>query len=194
MAFLDRIKSFLGRKPKPTYRRLIRSADLPSPAKMTEPSVMTYARRPLLKLEQLYFTDPIIFNAINTWVELICTPGYDIVGEDEEARKYIEKWLEDIEFEDEILPKIVNHMCVYGNAFCEIVYNKAGTEIVDLSDPIDPKTIDFQRDSRGIPKVDEYGNPIGYIQWGSSGQKIELDATQIAHFKLYSLGAILYLT
>ena len=182
--------SFLKPKvAKISPRKLIQSAELEAGKRLTLPAETPYARKPFLRLEQLYYSDGIIFNAINCWVELICAPGYSIVGMDEEARKYIEKWLKQIEFQDEILPKIVNHMCVYGNAYVEIIYNARGDEIVDLSDPIDPKTIDFKKDAQGMPILDEWGNPSIYIQWTTSGKPIEIPAEHIAHFKLYSLGS-----
>jgi len=130
---------------------------------------------------------------INTWEEMICSPGYRIEGPDEDARKLIEEWLESIEFKDLKLPKIVQHMGVYGNAYCEIVYNIRGTDIVDITEPLDPKGIDFKRDGMGQPILDSNGNPEGYIQTGvrdpKTGKPPEIPADSIAHFKLYTLGA-----
>lgn len=149
-----------------------------------------YARKPFLKLEQLYYSDCLIFNIINTWVEMICSPGYRIECENEEARKLIDDWLEEIEFEDIKLPKIAQHKCVYGNAYSEIIYNTRSTDIVDLSDPLDPKLIDFKRDSRTHqPELDDYGNPVAYTQNLMTGKAVVIPSENMAHFKLYTLGA-----
>lgn len=189
MTIFDRIKSiFVPKKIIVNPRMLVQSAEAEAGSRLTQITELTYARKPFLKLEQLYFSDGIIFNAVNCWIELVCSPGFQIVGMDEEARRYVEEFLEKVEFEDEILPKIVSHMCIYGNAYVEIIFNQAGTEIVDLSDPIDPKTIDFKRDRLGQPILDEYGNPSAYVQQ-FTGKPIEIPAENIAHFKLYSIGA-----
>jgi hypothetical protein len=148
-----------------------------------------YARKPFLRLEQLYFSDGLIFNGVNTWVELICSPGYRIEGKDEEARVFIEKWMEKIQFKDVKLPKIAQHRCIYGNAYSEIIFNQTGNDIVDLSEPVDPKSIDFLRDARGNPILDEYGNVKGYIQYVTTGKPLTISAEKIAHFKMYTLGA-----
>lgn len=178
------------KKSKVHPRKLIRSAEVAVGKRLGAPSETSYTRKPFLRLEQLYFSDGLVFNAVNTWIELICSPGFNIEGMDEQARKYIEDFLKKIEFEDEILPKIVQHMCIYGNAYIEIVFNRGGTDVVDLSDPLDPKTIDFLRDQRtNVPILDKYGNPKMYTQRVSIGKPIEISAEHIAHFRLYSLGA-----
>jgi len=190
MGIWDKFFSLFKKTNKIQPRMLVKSAEASEGVRYTQPSPLTYARKPFLRLEQLYFSDGLIFNAINNWVELITSPGFNIVGRDEEARQYIENFLEKIEFADEILPKIVQHMCIYGNAYVEIVFNKRGTKIVDLSDPIDPKTIDFKKDPKtGLPLLDAYGNPSIYVQWQMTGKPVEIPAEQIAHFKLYSIGA-----
>ena len=152
-----------------------------------------YSRKPFLKLEQLYFSDGLIFNMINTWTEMICSPGFRIEGPDEDARKLIEDWLEEIDFKDLKLPKIVQHMGVYGNAYSEIVLNTRGTDIVDITEPLDPKGIDFLRDGMGQPILDSFGNPVAYVQVGvrdaKTGRNPQIPAEQMAHFKLYTLGA-----
>jgi hypothetical protein len=180
---------------------VIRTTEALSPAsgiasdRITSASeVSSYARKPFLQLEQLYFSDGLTFNITNTWTEMICSPGYRIDGLDEDARKYIEDWLVSIDFEDTKLPKITQHAILYGNAFCEIIFNEKGDMIVDLSEPLDPKSIDFKRGNSGYPLLDPYGNPVAYVQNGVYNQKtgksfIEIPSEQMAHFRLYTLGA-----
>lgn len=189
MGIKDSFLSVFGIKPKNQKfsRSLIQSAELEPGERYSVYTEPSYARKPFLRLEQLYINDGIIFNAINCWVELICAPGYSIVGMNEEARKYIENWLEQIEFKDRILPKLVSHMCIYGNAYLEILFNARGDNIVGLSDPIDPKTMDFKRDASGKPILDEWGNPTAYIQYAN--KPIEIPSEHIAHFRLYSIGS-----
>ena len=167
----------------------VQFAEADAGERLLQYSETSYARKPFLRLEQLYFSDGIIFNAVNTWVELICSPGYRVECEDEEARKYIEEWLVKVRFKEIKLPKIAQHRCIYGNAYCEIIYNAFGTDIVDLSEPVDPKSIDFKRDRNQNPILDAYGNPSIYIQNITFGKAIEIPAEKIAHFKMYTLGA-----
>lgn len=167
----------------------VQFAEADSGQRVMQQTETSYARKPFIKLEQLYFSDGLIFNGVNTWVELICSPGYRVEGQDEEARTYIEKWLEKIQFKDIKLPKIVQHRCIYGNAYSEIIYNTSGKDIVDLSEPVDPKGIDFKRDSRGNPIIDSFGNPETYIQYTVMGKPLYVPADKIAHFKMYTLGA-----
>lgn len=193
MGFWDGIYERSEETKKPERdgaRSLIRYADYDSGRRRLVPTESTYARKPFLKLEQLYFSDGLIFNAINTWVELICAPGFNIVAHNEKARQHIEKWLKQIEFEDEILPKIVQHMGIYGNSYNEIVFNTAGTKIVDMSDPLDPKTIDFKRDPKTNQiLLDSYGKPKGYVQRIDLNKPKAVTTDRMAHFKLYTIGS-----
>ena len=173
----------------PLPKIAVQFAEADAGERLLQFSETSYSRKPFLRLEQLYFSDGIIFNAVNTWVELICSPGYRIECEDEEARKYVENWLIKIRFKEIKLPKIAQHRCIYGNAYSEIVYNRYGTDIVDLSEPVDAKSMDFKRDQNLNPLLDEYGNPSVYVQQLSYGKKIEIPAEQIAHFKMYTLGS-----
>lgn len=193
MGFLEEFVRIV-RKPRPINRprTLIKSGVSDAGVRFGKASDLTYSRKPFTRLEQLYYSDGLIFNGINTWVELICSPGFNIESTDNKANSSIQKWLFDIEFEDEILPKIVQHMGVYGNAYCEIVFNKSGTDIVDLSDPLDPKTISFMTDPRtNTPILDAFGKPVGYIQRVGSGKATEIPAENMAHFKLYTVGSSL---
>lgn len=167
----------------------VQFAEADAGQRVLQQSETSYSRKPFIKLEQLYFSDGLIFNGVNTWVELICSPSYRIEGEDEEARAYIEKWLERVQFKEVKLPKIAQHRCIYGNAYSEIVFNFGGTDIVDLSEPVDPKSIDFKRLPNGQPILDENGNPATYVQMSVFGKPIEISAEKIAHFKMYTLGA-----
>lgn len=192
MDFLDKVAFWKKKKEEnkvPAYRMIL-SGEYEGARRITSETETLYARKPFLKLEQLYWSDGIIFNAVNTWVELICSPGYTLQSQDVKSIATITKFLEDIEFKDEILPRVVQHLCIYGNAFCEVVYNKAGTKIVDITNPVDPKSIDFKRDPRTRkPIIDpKTGEPESYVQnQGGFGETIEISGEKILHFKLYDL-------
>jgi len=187
---VSKIETPIQKESRYGHRTLIRSAELEPGRRIGLSSEVTYSRKPFLRLEQLYFSDGIIFNSINTWIELICSPGFNIDTQNEKLRKRIEDFLHTIEFEDEILPKIVQHMCVYGNAFVEIIYNNAGDKVVDLSDPLDPKSMDFLRDPKtNIPILDIYGNPKAYAQKVNLGKPLDIPADHMAHFRLYTLAS-----
>jgi ribulose bisphosphate carboxylase small subunit len=169
------------------------------------------------ELESAYRTDPICFNSINKAVQMIMSAGYDIVSELEEVKTYFTKFLEDIgkvgediTF-DEILESLFRYQMIYGNAFVELVFNKNMTQIVDLV-LIDPKRMDYAKDSMGKILLDEYGKPAGYtltLSYGTiaqgdtppekfkgkislSGNMIYMLPQRICHFKLYTYGDRFY--
>jgi hypothetical protein len=194
MGAIDRFKSIFAPQT-PTREKqslaLLNTLDgkEDSTNRLTAPTESNFIRKNISVLEQLYMSDGIIFNGINTWVELICSPGYIIEGEDENAVKACNDALERFNFKDLVLPKIAQHCAICGNAYSEVLKNRYG-KTIGLSEPIDPKTVDFVRDPKTHNiKLDNLGNPVGYIQnIGFESPRI-IDADRMAHFKLYSISA-----
>lgn len=161
------------------------------------------------KLEQMYISNPVIFNSINKIVQIMMAAGYSITGDDK-AVAVIEDFLDSIgetggEYDwKTLLETILKHCCVYGNAWIEKIYNKSGTEIVDL-DFIDPKKMDYARDANQKIVLDKYNRPVGYVQTlpfdveaenkikppeGVSlpSNSIFIPPERIIHFQLYTIG------
>jgi len=176
-----------------------------------EPRPLSLSVRPTLpedmeELEYAYRKDPICFNAINKTVQIIMAAGYEFNGKGK--RKY-EEFFDDIgnvgeetTFE-ELLEGIYLNQLVYGNAYVELVFDKkTDSTILDLL-LIDPKRIDYAKDSSdNIVLVN--GRPIGYVYKLASGyyaegdlkpeevtvkeNQIFISAKKICHFKLHTIG------
>ena len=161
------------------------------------------------KLEQMYISNPVVFNSINKIVQIMMAAGYSIIGEDESV-KVITEFLDSVgeiggEYDwDTLLETIVKHCSIYGNAWIEKIYNKAGTRIVDL-DFIDPKKMDYARDSNQKIVLDKFNRPVGYVQTLPMDIDVEnkieppegvvlpsnsifIPPERIIHFQLYTVG------
>lgn len=120
------------------------------------------------ELENRYKDDPIIYNSINVRVQTIMSPGYRLIGEEEDVA-YAYNFLNSVgrvgseNDWSHILSTIFSHQQIYGRAWVELIPNEENTKLVDL-DIIDPKKMDYLRDSLGHIALDDYGNPIGYIE------------------------------
>ena len=131
-------------------------------------------------LEKRYKDDPIVYNSINVRTQTIMAPGYHLVG-DKNDIAVVEDFFKNIGSVGgglpwtEILTRIYQHQFIYGRAWIELIPNVEKTELVDI-DIIDPKKMDYLRDSSGNIVLDEFSNPIGYVEnigWeGSSNAKI----------------------
>lgn len=167
------------------------------------------------ELENAYIFDPVAFNSVNRAVQLIMSAGYEVKAESDEVRTHFTEFLdqigrvgEDITFH-EILQTVFQHQMIYGNAYIETVLNKQKNLVTDLA-IIDPKRMDFAKDSSGKIVLNEFGKPIGYVQkfpWDVSTtgkgdpkpEKVSLMQNQIflipqriAHFKLFTFGDRFY--
>lgn len=187
----------------------------PQTLKTSEDRIQRMVPDKMDELERAYIYDPVVFNAVNKIVQTIMSAGYEIRCEDEEVKKWFENFLNNVGFVggettwEEILTKIYQDLCIFGNAWLELIYNKAGDKIVDL-DIIDAKTMDYAKDSLGRIVLDKNGAPVGYVQklpYGvdarGRGDKIPpgvscanneifLLPKRICHFKLYTVGDRFY--
>jgi len=165
-------------------------------------------RIPREELMQQYVSDPIIFNSINKYVQIIMSAGYHFEGS-EESVEGATKFYENIgtfggEVDSEtLLSEAFKNQFVIGSDWQENIYNRAQTKMVDVG-LINPLTIDYVRDFSRKPLLDDYGNPLGYVQYVPVGtevtqrfkvpeeadvaDKIFLPPSRVTHFKLYSIG------
>lgn len=161
------------------------------------PDEGTKSRTDLLKdYELIYRQDPIVFNGINQIVKAFFSSGYRLISKRPNVTTYFENFREQVDLDSKIL-KIVQHLCIYGDSWVEIVYNRNGTKIVGL-EIIDPKKMDYKRHPDGQIMLDSNQNPVGYVEklpmpivdekTGLSKDVIEFSADQIAHFTLHDVG------
>jgi hypothetical protein len=168
-------------------------------------------RKKMEDLEKLYYMEPLLFAGVNFYVNQAVSAGLEVEAQDKKVEAYVRDWIERVNLVDK-LEKVMQDMCIYGNAFLELVWDRKRTEIVDLA-IIDPKSIDFIRDRDNLPLVDAIGRPVGYIQKvpeekpeyrqllqdivtakGVSMEQVSFEVTGIpfaaedlAHFRLYIL-------
>jgi len=126
-------------------------------------------------LEKRYKDDPIIYNSINVRTQTIMAPGYHLIGDKNDVATVIEFFNNigasggNLEW-NEILTRIFQHQFMYGRAWTELIPNVENTELVDV-DIIDPKKMDYLRDASNNIALDEYSNPVGYVEnlgWSNS--------------------------
>jgi hypothetical protein len=176
---------------------------------------LTYKTTPYVKridkakLEQMYCSDPTVFNSINKMVQVIMAAGWKLMG-DEESVDFFEGFLESIgstggELDwDSLLELDLKYSCIYGDSWTELIYNKKGNQVVDL-DFVDPKKMDYAKDSTMRIALDAYMNPVGYVEKvpmevtvvnkipappdvALLTNEIFLPPERIVHYKLYSVG------
>ncbi len=154
------------------------------------------------ELEAAYFKDPVLFNGINLIVKTFLGAGFKIVADDPDVQKFMDDFSQRNNMMTIVLD-IIQHICIYGDAWLEIIYNKQRNRIVGL-DRIDPKSMDFDKDIHNRVKTDRVGSPSRYFQKvpqhlvGIRSDKLRRNdkgeigfffpINKVAHFKLYSVG------
>jgi len=181
----------------------------------------TMKRVPAVELELTYMYNPIVFNSINKNVQTIMSAKHELVCKDKRALDYFNNFLAKLGSSgaritwDELLSIIFKQQCIYGKAFVENIFNVKHNRIVDW-DYIDPKTMDYAKDSNGNIVVDKWGNPKGYFQIlpssgfryidhtnnptlpkgiaapGNGASWTFLDPDRVAQIKLYVVGSGFY--
>lgn len=125
-----------------------------------------------IKLELAYATDPTFFNGIGLYVGTTLSSNPHIVCANEKEQRIMDGFARRIRLFRLIIPKIIQNLCVYGNAWNEIVYARNGREddlahreIMNLPTR-DPKYMDFLRDNITRKIVfNESGEPESYVQY-----------------------------
>lgn len=183
------------------------------PTTVQAPYPMEVKRVNAWDLETCYIFDPIIFNSINKNVQTIMSAGYKLACKDKTVLDWFNDFLDnigktggDITF-NELMEVTYQNLMIYGRHYDETVLNQYKSEILDLVS-LDPKLMDYARDSMRRICVDKYGKPLGYTQnlpYGvdltdqgdpvpeKSGivlinRQIFILPERIAYFKLYTYG------
>lgn len=163
------------------------------------------------KLETLYARDGIAFNIINTYMRLIMSASFELKLDKKQYRNYFEKFFDKLGDIGEpltlydIFDAVFRNQLIYGNSFIELVYDEKD-RVVDLS-ILDPKRVDYARDTEGRVIVNGKNEPAGFMvdktNSMSDGDEIpehyrrKLDMKEgtifllpkrVAHFKLYTVG------
>lgn len=108
--------------------------------------------------QRLYEVDSLTFGLVNFLVEKI-VPGIVFIG-NEQVVQQLNKWAELISLKIKI-EDIIRDCIVAGGSWIEPVYSSISIE--DIKD-INPSTMDFERDTNDNVKIDEEGDPVGYVQ------------------------------
>jgi len=163
------------------------------------------------ELENAYIFDPIIFNMINKTTQTIMSAGHEIYAKDEKSLKRIQEFVDNIGNVggdmtwEEYLESCFKNMGIFGWQWSELVQNEDMSKIYDLV-VIDPKRMDYVKNSSGKIALNDFGKPLGYthkLPWSfsskSKGDKLPentilgdneifIKPERIALFKLYTVG------
>jgi len=153
----------------PTFQMAVTAAtkeDADPKAKKQTPGIM---RTPLQELELIYIHDTTVFNSINKIKQTIMSAVHMIKAKDKKVLEFTRNFVHNLGNSgslitwEEILSRIFLHQCIYGRAWVENVFNKKGNRIVDW-DMVDPKTMDYAKDSSERIVLDSLGRAVGYTQ------------------------------
>jgi len=206
-----------------TEKTITLAAHKPDAKPATASSYIQLKRTDPKELEFTYLFDPITFNSINKLVQTITSAGYELEANSKVVLKYFIDLFKNIgeiggdDTFDEMVPTIFQNLFIYGKHFIEIIFADANSKkkikplskVVDFVS-LDPKSMDYARDTQGKIYLDDFGLPIGYVQklpYGTDakgkgddvpkglsiqnlggGSVIFLKRERIAHFKLYTYG------
>ena len=169
-------------------------------------------RIPKVELERSYKTDAFIFNAVNVAVQLIMSADHPIEAKDKKVRDFFNNFVENISKVGanmtwwEWLNRVFQDSYIYGAPWSELVWNQTDSNIVDLK-ILNPREMDFARDSKNQIMLDGNEKPVGYTQklpYGyetkdkgdSAPEEVQLANNQIfllpkriAHMPLYTIGS-----
>jgi len=130
--------------------------------------------------EDIYKTVPLVQAAINYTADLAVGTGYELISEDEGAKKKVDEFLKQQDF-TLLMHRVTRHLLVYGNAYLELV--RLGEKIVEMK-LLHPKTMEV------VTSEDNTGEVIGYKQITGPAKTdvVPFDVDEIAHFKWNVIG------
>jgi len=135
--------------------------------------------------EILYRLDPLIFSGVNRLRRSIVSPRLFFTGE-EKDREAMEAWAKAVGLK-RVLKNATQDIIIYGYSIIEKVKNVEG--LVTKLVIVDPKTVDWAKDSSGKIRLDKNQNPIGFEQEPEDGaQKIFLPREDIILLNFFTLG------
>lgn len=161
-------------------------------------------------LEVAYISDPTMFNIINKSSQVIMKAGYRFIGDDESV-SFFEEFFDGIgsrggETEWKfLLSSIFRHQMVYGNGWIEKIPSKRNKNLTVDLDLLDGKKMGYALNSNEKIVLDDFMNPVGYIQTLPTDYSFEerhkppeevvvmtnqrfFNPEQVVHFKLYTIG------
>lgn len=148
-------------------------AETASPVTAAKPkTTKTTPKNPrvaLSELELTYLHDATLFNSINKIVQTIMSARHNIFAQDKKIQTYFKEFTSNLGSSgslitwEGLLTTIFKFQCIYGRSWVENILNKQGNTIVDW-DSVDPKTMDYAKDSMKRIVMDKFGNPTGYVQ------------------------------
>jgi hypothetical protein len=178
-------------------------------------------RIPRKEIEASYIKEPTTFNLVNVTTQLIMSSERKLDGDKEDV-KFMQTFLDNLGYVggtmlwEPILTLIIKHQVMFGNAYIEFITSTEKVNgikpIIDL-DIIDPKLMDYAKDSNGNIVQDKRG-PVGYVQTlpdnvgginideykkykapkdvALTSYQIYIPRERIVHFKLYQTGDTFY--
>jgi len=142
----------------------------PEPRAIGIPTGEEAKRVPPQLLENIYKSDPVVFNGINVYYKTILSNPPKIIASNEKEQRYMDLFAKRVRLFGSVIPKICQNMLIFGNAWNEICYKKGDEnkppherDIIRLFDR-DPKYMDFRR--AGINNrivYDEFQEPKSYV-------------------------------
>ena len=163
-------------------------------------------------LEFMYRDNPVIFNSINKTVQLIMAADYKIVAKKPKVQSFFDRFIDNIGYSggerywEDLVETMFKSQTIFGDCWNELIYDKDGKKIVDL-DSIDPKKMDYAKNSMQKIVLNKDMNPVGYTQTLPpmsmtnieqkfkppenvmlKSNQIYIPPNRISHFKLYTVG------
>lgn len=180
---LRRIAGFLSRskkeevnveKPKRNIVSLVFGNEGGRPS--TEISTEQLDRKAKTDLERIYFLDKAIFAGINLIASQVTASGYILEDASEKSVERVNDFIKKIN----LIPKlttIVEHQCIFGEGIGEMLYNPTASKVVDMI-TVDPKSMEFIKNSEGVPVLDDDGN-YQFIWENAFGKKKRLTEKEL---------------
>ena len=136
---------------------------MPETKEGTRKSDRPYVKRDRVakkELQNCFLKDAICTRAVNTYQSVI--PQYSFVYENDKDKAFWEDWIKKSNFTHEF-SEAIKDICIYGDAYMELM--KTNGRTVGVAE-LNPEYIDYQKegDFGDQIKLDEHGNPVGYIQ------------------------------
>jgi hypothetical protein len=136
------------------------------------------------KTELLYRMDPLIFAGVNRLRRAIASPRIYFSGPNTDDVETLETWAKTVNLK-KVLWEAILDIIIYGYAVIEKVKDSKGN-IVQLV-TIDPKTVDWQKDSNNKILMDQNLNPVGLVQTVDN-EEIKFSMNEVILLNFFTLG------
>ncbi len=217
--FKEVVYSLVGKTPDLNIPRQLALNLSSTPEQQSTKVTPSVERVDPQELEQAYISDAISFNSINKSTQLIMAAGHELITDKKSQNKYQDFFdnigdIGDDMTSEELKESIFRYEMIYGNAYVELIFDRATKKrIVDLA-LLDSKRMDYAKTADGQIVLDKFGKAVGYTlkfpyNYAVAGQgdtipkmyenkislsenEIFLVAARICHFKLYTYGDRFY--